>query len=252
MKKKKGLKVLLVLVLSMFLVGLVSTAVADVLCQCVGQTGRSPRYVDVTKECRPYETKVCWSIEGPPGPQGPEGPQGTCTCPISEQDWLDLLARVKALELALCVPETELCNDGIDNDCDSYTDCDDEDDCSTSTACQECPDPFEPNDSRDLATDLGSFATPQLYEATLSMDPFGDKDYFEFKIVGGRSPVQIAAVSAPGTLLQIDLLDPTTLIPIETGSNSIQKVLDPGSYLIRIAGGKYYGLCYSFRIRLYE
>lgn len=52
-----------------------SPAFSEQLCECVGQFGRS-RYVDVTEDCWPFETKLCWNIEGPQGIEGPIGPAG--------------------------------------------------------------------------------------------------------------------------------------------------------------------------------
>jgi hypothetical protein len=49
------------------------------------------------------------------------------------------------------VPSREICDDGLDQDCDALIDCDDPD-CAAAPACRPCPD-------RDLGSRLGRVAT---------------------------------------------------------------------------------------------
>lgn len=57
---------------------------------------------------------------------------------VSQQEFQDLQSRVAAIEGLLCVDE--VCDDGIDNDCDGALDCDDPD-CTSHIACSYCGAP---------------------------------------------------------------------------------------------------------------
>jgi hypothetical protein len=68
------------------------------------------------------------------------GQQGICASGILSCDDGDALCQ------RIQEPQTEICDDGIDNDCDGATDCDDEN-CATSPACQ--PECFDANTFMD-------------------------------------------------------------------------------------------------------
>ncbi|MFH1801491.1 MAG: MopE-related protein [archaeon] len=44
-----------------------------------------------------------------------------CSCQITQEDYDSIIARLNALE-GVCIPEEEVCDDGIDNDCDGEID----------------------------------------------------------------------------------------------------------------------------------
>jgi hypothetical protein len=60
-----------------------------------------------------------------------------CSCPITQQQYDDITARLLALEGEECIPTTEIC-DGLDNDCDDEID--EENVCGTCTPTEEVCD----------------------------------------------------------------------------------------------------------------
>jgi hypothetical protein len=63
------------LLVLLFFTFIPTLAYAEEMCACVGPNGWG-RFIDVSEQCRPWQNKMCWNIEGPPGPEGPTGPPG--------------------------------------------------------------------------------------------------------------------------------------------------------------------------------
>lgn len=138
---KKLLVVVCVVFMLVSVTALEAPAIEEQLCACVKKNGRI-RLASDPSICKEKETYKCWgSVQG----------TGDCMCDVTRDEFDALLARVEILEQHICIdndsdaygigngcldrqdcdddnpnvhPEApEVCDDGVDNNCDGIVDC---------------------------------------------------------------------------------------------------------------------------------
>ena len=131
------------------------------------------------------------------------------------------------------------CSDGLDNDCDGLVDCNDLDYC-ISVCCSE--DPFEPNDSPELALEL------PFSDGSAQINPLGDLDWFSFEVsLVGRLYIGTSALPGGGAI-QIALFDGEGNI-IAAGLETLEVAgISPAVYLIRLTSDQI--TCYDFYVSM--
>jgi hypothetical protein len=114
-----------------------------------------------------------------------------------------------------CVPKAEICNDGIDNDCNGFTDCADPACMTQGYACvPEWPSGWMPVALYDQKTPGGP--TP-----TIPSCAAGDPNYGDLQAVGNYNPVPTAATCTCGTCGSPDLSGVSCSNPtVGTGSSA--------------------------------
>ena len=83
-----------------------SLAEENVIYGCVDEKGKMV-IIDSVSQCKDKKAVIYWNKVGPQGPAGdqgpigftgPQGPTGECDCPISQEQFDELVARIRFLE----------------------------------------------------------------------------------------------------------------------------------------------------------
>ncbi len=95
-------------------------------------------FIDEGCSCKVNATQACWPGDPKMRHVG-QCRDGVQTCSADDVEFPKWSACVGAVTDCgpICTPKPEVCNDGVDNDCDGKIDCDDPD-CASAPNCQKC------------------------------------------------------------------------------------------------------------------
>ena len=137
-------------------------------------------------------------------------------------------------------PATEtICYDGMDDDVDGLVDCAD-DDCAADLY---CADIYEPNDTLEIAWDLGDMSNGAFVTAGATVSPAGmDVDLFVFSIQGDHD-ISLTLTPSGGLDGKVTILDAdgVTQVSADAVGVNLAETLDtmlagPGTYYVWVTG----------------